>query len=65
MEFRCYRDCDSLKLRKLVLELWNNGRLVDRRRMFAFWPRLDFRIERRRQVMESLGKVLIAASKAR
>lgn len=37
MRFRVYRDCDVFRLRKIVIELFDgdDGRLLDRRRMFG------------------------------
>lgn len=34
--FKIYRNCDTLRPRKVVVELWDeNGELLDRRRMFG------------------------------
>lgn len=36
MYFKIHRNCDVLRLRKVVIELYdNNDQLIDRRRMFA------------------------------
>lgn len=54
-----YRDSDSLRLRKLVVELWDGGELMDRRRMFAF-PLFNLanRIARKKLRMQRLGYII-------
>ena len=46
--FSVYRDCDTLRLRKWVIELRVLGELVDRRRMFGgpfFTKRLKWKLK--------------------
>jgi hypothetical protein len=51
MNFKVYRDCDSLRLRKIVVEIYSlKGDLLDRSRMFGglfLSYRLSKRINRR------------------
>jgi len=48
LKLKHYRDCDTLRLRKRVLELYNDqGELVDRMRIMDFLPLLKLRITRR------------------
>lgn len=54
-EWFIYRDCDTWRLRKIVIELWDNGaNLIHRTRMFYPWF-LPFlfkrRLERRKKWM--------------
>lgn len=37
MKFNVYRDSDTLRLRKMVVELWDGDKLLDRRRMFGMF----------------------------
>lgn len=60
-KFLVYRDCDTLRLRKVVIELTHNERLVDRRRMFA-WPFFAGRLKRKQKRMLRLGAKMLAAS---
>jgi len=54
-----YRDGSVFRLRKLTIELWDGGELMDRRRMFAF-PlfNLQARILRKKQRMQRLGYII-------
>lgn len=54
-----YRDGNGLRLRKLVIELWDGGELMDRRRMFAFpFFNLAQRIARKKNRMMRLGYII-------
>lgn len=59
--FVVYRDCDTLRVRKVVIELYHNDRLVDRRRMFAF-PLFTKRLKRKQRRMLKLGAVMVGGS---
>lgn len=49
--FRVYRDCDSWRLRKVVLELWVEGELMDRRRMFGLFGSAFFKRRLKRKLV--------------
>ena len=59
MLWNIYRNGDSLRLRKLVVELWDGAELVDRRRMFSFplWT-LPARLERKKARMLRLATII-------
>lgn len=64
--WRIYRDCDTLRLRKMVIELFHDGKLVHRTRMFM--PLLKGRFERRvarrqKWMMKHALRMLAAAGK--
>lgn len=56
MTFKVYRDCDTprLRLRKVVLELYGDNGLLDRRRMFMF-PFFAKRLKRKKARMVRLA----------
>jgi hypothetical protein len=60
MDWRIYRNCDTLRLRKLVIELYHHdGRLIDRRRMFAFpFFNLSRRLTRKMNRMVRLAAIV-------
>lgn len=60
--FQITRDCDTLRLRKVVLELFYGDMLLDRRRMFA-GPLFNMRLRRKKLRMLRLGKMMVAHSK--
>lgn len=61
-EFRVHRDCDgrSFRIRKVVIELFFEGKLVDRRRMFGLFGGAFFvkRLTRKMRNMLRQGKVM-------
>jgi hypothetical protein len=63
MTIKVYRDCDArLRLRKVVVELYGqNGKLLDRTRMFA-GPLLTPRLARRVARMKARGAVMARSS---
>ena len=63
MYFKIYRDCDSKRLRKIVIELWHNNVMLDRRRSFSRlrMKRLAKVLARKKRRMEKLGKEFLAA----
>lgn len=61
MYFKIYRDCDVLRLRKVVIELYDNeGALVDRRRMFGY-PMFSARCRAKQRRMIRLAKRMAVA----
>lgn len=59
-KFTVYRDCDTLRLRKVVIELTYNGELVDRRRMFA-GAMFVRRLKKKKARMMRLAKLMLQA----
>ncbi len=61
-KFLVYRDGDArLRLRKVVIELYHDGRLVDRRRMFAAF-KFAVRLKKKQDRMLKLGLAMVARS---
>jgi len=64
MKFNVYRDCDTLRLRKVVIELWQGDKLLDRRRMFGLLglPMFARRLARKKARMLRLAALMVAGS---
>jgi len=61
MEFVVSRDCDTLRLRKVVVELCHEGNVLDKTRMFG-WPLFAKRVEWRKKRMYKMALKMLAAS---
>jgi hypothetical protein len=64
--WKIYRDCDTLRLRKIVVELYESGELIHRSRMFYNWlfPCLfPIRLARRQRWMLKVAEKFLAAEK--
>lgn len=58
-KWHIYRNGDSLRIRKTVVELWVGGTIVDRRRMFTFPQRsLSRRLERKKERMKQFARLV-------
>lgn len=65
MQFKVYRDCDSRRLRKVVVELYKwDGSLLNRCRLFAV-PLFNFarRLKRRQDLMLKQASVMQEGSR--
>lgn len=61
MYFKIYRNCDVLKVRKVVIELYDNkNNLIDRRRMFGY-PFFSIRCRAKQRRMIRLAKRMAVA----
>lgn len=60
MTFKIFRDCDTLRFRKMVVELYaEDGSLIDRRRMFSFpLVSLARRLERKKRRMLRFANII-------
>jgi hypothetical protein len=69
MEVKVYRNSDTLRLRKVVVEIWHDGHLLNRSRMMVWGPftpllsRLTFawRLQRRIKTMQKTCGVMLNA----
>lgn len=62
MKFHVKRDCDALRLRKVVIECLVDGELKDKRRMFA-WPLFERRLKMKMKRMKKLVEKMLKAEK--
>lgn len=66
LKWHVYRDCDTIRLRKVVVECWLDGAEEfdprDKRRMFA-WPFFEFRVKRKMKRMAKLVEKMLIAEK--
>lgn len=66
LKWHVYRDCDTLRLRKVVVECWLDGAdefdCRDRRRMFA-GPFFEWRLARKMKRMRNLVEKMLVAEK--
>jgi hypothetical protein len=62
--WKIYRDCDTLRLRKMVIELRHEGVLVHRTRMFMplLAGRFKRRVARRKEWMMKHAERMLAAA---
>jgi hypothetical protein len=66
LRWNIYRDCDTLRLRKIVIELFESDTLIHRTRMFYTWcfPRFfAVRLRWRKAWMLKVAKQMLAAEK--
>lgn len=63
--WKIYRDCDSLRLRKVVIELYHDGKLVHKTRMFMrLLPRrFERALARRKEWMMDYALIMLEAAK--
>ena len=61
MKVKVYRNCDTIRIRKVVIEIWDGDQMLDRRRMFMF-GRFEKRLARKIKRMKALCEKMLAAS---
>lgn len=68
MEFKVYRDSDARRLPKVVIEVWHEGRLLNRARMYVglFLLRLTFpwRLKLRMKMALKTAQIMLKAEES-